>query len=130
MPCLRLLASSHFCRACLLLYSRPLAAFQLCLCCRDVQASWDGAVYGKHITKGRVPGRSDVLLALNKNFKLPQASGLHSYQPAFKLCFSYLIFYWAFICVYREKNKAVFVNIYGFSQELLPDVISLFLSFC
>lgn len=97
IPSLRLLASFflHFSAVELLLYSWLLAAvpLQLCLCCHDVQVSWDRAVYGKHITKGTVPGQSDILPLLNKNFKLLQASGLHSYRPAF----SFVVVTWYFM---------------------------------
>lgn len=129
IPCLRLLASPHICRACCFILG--LLLHFNCACAAVIFRPPGTEQYmANTLQKGEDLANLMFLLALNKNFKLPQASGLHSYQPAFRLCFSYLIFYWAFICVYREKNKAVFVNIYGFSQELLPDVISLFLSFC
>ena len=85
----------------------------------------DRAVYGKHSTtkeKDTVPGQSDVRSALVTK-ALQIAPGISSPQlpTCIQFCCSYLIFYEAFICVYRN-NKAIFFSLYGVSQELLPDV--------
>lgn len=96
--------------------SRSRAAFPVCLHCCDVQVSWDGALYGKHITEGRTwPVWRSVLVKQ----ELWMAPGIWSPQlPAcIQLCFSYLIFYGTFVGVYRN-NKAVFLRLYGISLEL------------
>lgn len=56
--------------------------------------------------------------------ELQIAPGISSPQlpTCIQFCCSYLIFYEAFICVYRN-NKAIFFSLYGLSQELLPDVL-------
>lgn len=92
------------------------AAFPACLHYCDVQVSWDRAVYGKHITKGRTwPIWRSALVKQ----ELWMAPGIWSPQlPAcIQLCFSYLIFYGAFVGVYRN-NKALFLSLYGISLEV------------
>lgn len=106
----------HFSDVELLLYSWLVAAVPLQLCfCPDVHVSWDWKVYGKHIAKGTVLGQSDILPLLNKNFRLLQASGLHSYWSAF----SFVVVTWHFMgpsFVFTETTwlySYVFMDFHG-----------------
>lgn len=58
------------------------------------------------------PGPSDVLFLLNKNFEWPQASGLHSYPPAF----SFVLVTWYFMAlsvVFTETTRPYSLDFMG-----------------
>lgn len=59
------------------------------------------------------PGQSDVRFLLNKNFEWLQASGLHSYQPAF----SFVLVTWYFMArsvVFTETTRPYSLDFMGF----------------
>lgn len=94
---------------------------QLCLCGYNTQVPWDRAVYSKHITKRHSTWPIQRSALVKKELQIAPGIWAPQLPTCIQFCCSYLIFYRAFICVYRN-NKAIFFSLYEFSQELLPDV--------
>ena len=110
----------HFSTVALLLQSWRCAV--MCSWCRNVQFPGGRLCYGKRSTEWHStwPIRHSALIKI----ELQIAPGIWSPQlpTCVQFCCSYIIFYGAFVCVYRN-NKAIFLSLYGLSQEHVPDVI-------